>query len=242
MLLRKAFTHSKLKYLHARLGLISAVLLMLLWIASLGFCLTSSLSPYSLILIAVRTFLQTGLFITAHDAMHRSVVPQDQRLNDWIGSIASWLYAFLPYQLLKNKHHLHHSYPASELDPDYYIDGKVNVGLWYLHFLSSYFTAKALTILASIIAVAFFFVPAMTLPMLLFWLLPLIYSSMQLFYFGTYLPHRLPVEGYADKHRATSSRLPFFWSLITCYHFGYHLEHHTNPQVPWFALPELRDS
>jgi beta-carotene/zeaxanthin 4-ketolase len=242
MLLRKAFTHLRLKYSYAQLGFISAVLLMLLWIASLGFCLTSSLSPYSLILIAMRTFLQTGLFITAHDAMHRSVVPQDQRLNDLIGSVASWLYAFLPYQVLKSKHHLHHTYPASALDPDYCRDGKANAGFWYLHFLSSYFTAKALIILASIIAIAFFFVPTITLPMLLFWLLPLVLSSMQLFYFGTYLPHRLPIEGYTDKHRATSSRLPFFWSLISCYHFGYHLEHHTHPQVPWFALPGQRDA
>jgi beta-carotene/zeaxanthin 4-ketolase len=242
MLLGKAYTYLYLKRAHSHLGLLSALVFMLLWLSSLGFCLATPLSPFSLILIIARTFLQTGLFITAHDAMHRSVVPQDQRLNDWIGSIASWLYAFLPYQVLKKKHHLHHSYPASALDPDYCIDGKASAGFWYLQFLSSYFTAKALMLLAAIIAMAFFFMPAMTLPMLLFWLLPLVFSSIQLFYFGTYLPHRLPIEGYTDKHRATSSRLPFFWSLISCYHFGYHLEHHTHPQVPWFVLPKLRDS
>jgi beta-carotene/zeaxanthin 4-ketolase len=242
MVISNASTHSNLKHLYAHLGLVSAVLLILLWIVSLGFCLISPLSALSFILIFVRTFLQTGLFITAHDAMHHSIVPQNQRLNNWIGSVASWLYAFLPYQVLKNKHHLHHSYPASALDPDYCIDGKANVGLWYLLFLSSYFTTKALTILASIIIISFFFAPTIALQMLLFWLLPLILSSMQLFYFGTYLPHRLPIEGYTNKYRATSSRLPFFWSLISCYHFGYHLEHHAHPQIPWFALPRLHDS
>lgn len=27
-------------------------------------------------------------------------------------------------------------------------------------------------------------------------------------------------------------------SFLTCYYFGYHLEHHLYPNVPWWRLPE----
>ncbi|HYD98464.1 MAG TPA: fatty acid desaturase, partial [Alphaproteobacteria bacterium] len=29
-------------------------------------------------------------------------------------------------------------------------------------------------------------------------------------------------------------------SLLTCYHFGHHHEHHLRPDVPWWRLPSLR--
>ncbi|MDT8325299.1 MAG: fatty acid desaturase, partial [Bacteroidota bacterium] len=30
------------------------------------------------------------------------------------------------------------------------------------------------------------------------------------------------------------------FSFLTCYHFGYHEEHHTRPGVPWWRLPAAR--
>jgi beta-carotene ketolase (CrtW type) len=60
-----------------------------------------------------------------------------------------------------------------------------------------------------------------------------------LFYFGTFLPHREPEEGYSNIHCAQSNSLPVFWSFITCYHFGYHQEHHEYPHVPWWHLPVI---
>jgi hypothetical protein len=41
--------------------------------------------------------------------------------------------------------------------------------------------------------------------LLLFWALPSILSSLQLFYFGTYLPHRHEEAEFADEHRARSN-------------------------------------
>ncbi|MGK7928227.1 MAG: fatty acid desaturase, partial [Spirulina sp.] len=79
------------------------------------------------------------------------------------------------------------------------------------------------------------------LNLLLFWLLPSAFSSLQLFFFGTFLPHRQPKGGYNNPHRAQSHALPIFWSFIACYHFGYHREHHENLDVPWWKLPELRN-
>ena len=72
----------------------------------------------------------------------------------------------------------------------------------------------------------------------LFCIVPLVLSSWQLFLVGTYLPHRN-----TDSHKGEQPRslyLPAFLSFASCYHFGYHREHHENPSVPWFKLPPLR--
>jgi beta-carotene ketolase (CrtW type) len=62
---------------------------------------------------------------------------------------------------------------------------------------------------------------------------------MQLFIFGTYLPHRHQGAGDA-KQQAQSLELPALLSLLACYHFGYHREHHINPSLAWFELPAAR--
>ena len=74
----------------------------------------------------------------------------------------------------------------------------------------------------------------------LFWALPPIVSSFQLFYFGTYLPHRGEVESFEDAHHARSNEYSVLWSFLTCCHFGYHWEHHQYPGTPWWLLPQKR--
>ncbi len=77
--------------------------------------------------------------------------------------------------------------------------------------------------------------------LLLFWALPSILAAVQLFYFGTYRPHRLDeAEPFADRHRSRSESMPGWLSLLTCFHFGYHHEHHEAPRVPWWRLPAYR--
>ncbi len=73
--------------------------------------------------------------------------------------------------------------------------------------------------------------------MLAFWALPAILSSIQLFYFGTYRPHHLNARPFADHHRARSDEFSLLTSLLACFHFGYHLEHHEMPWIPWWKLP-----
>jgi beta-carotene/zeaxanthin 4-ketolase len=73
-----------------------------------------------------------------------------------------------------------------------------------------------------------------------FWAFPALLSSAQLFYFGTYLPHRHDDDGFVDRHRARSSDYGWLTSLLTCFHFGYHHEHHLHPHLPWWALPAAR--
>ena len=69
---------------------------------------------------------------------------------------------------------------------------------------------------------------------------PAIASSVQLFYFGTYRPHRHDAYGFADRHNARSESFGTLISLATCFHFGYHHEHHCHPETPWWALPRAR--
>lgn len=197
-------------------------------------------------LLLVRTFLHTGLFIVAHDAMHGSLLPGRPALNDAIGRLALLLYACLPYGRCRANHVLHHRHPGEGLDPDFH-DGKRPDPLhWYLRFLSGYLGLHPLAGLIVCWSVMLVAVPthapldaAARLGVVA--ILPLVLSSLQLFFFGTYLPHR---QQGADgvEHQVHSSSLPPWLSFLTCYHFGYHHEHHTAPGVAWYALPRLRRS
>jgi beta-carotene ketolase (CrtW type) len=82
--------------------------------------------------------------------------------------------------------------------------------------------------------------PQRAMNVIAFWVLPLVLSSFQLFLFGTYLPHRSEAPTAAGCHAVRSLEYSHLLSLLACYHFGYHWEHHAYPAVPWFRLPELR--
>jgi beta-carotene/zeaxanthin 4-ketolase len=76
------------------------------------------------------------------------------------------------------------------------------------------------------------------LHVLMFWMLPALLASLQLFTFGTWLPHRPGRPGFVDQHCARSSGYGYLRSLLICFHFGYHQEHHAHPSVPWWRLPQ----
>jgi beta-carotene ketolase (CrtW type) len=182
-------------------------------------------------------FLYTGLFITAHDAMHGSVYPQHPRLNDWIGTIAVFCYATFSYQELLEKHRLHHRHPASEQDPDFHDGEHQHPVAWYFHFMRQYWGWKQFVILSILFQLGNHLLHIPQSNLALFWVIPPILSSVQLFYFGTFLTHRESEAGYADFHRARTTPLPPLWSFMTCYHFGYHREHHEHPHLTWWQLP-----
>ena len=172
------------------------------WAASLIFLLTRNLHELHSLLIPLaiiwQTFLYTGLFITAHDAMHNSVFPVNRKINNASGTFVVFVYALFSYKNLFTKHWDHHKYPASPSDPDFH-DG--------IH-----------KIFSMVYSIHLFHVPLANL--LLFWVAPSFLSTFQLFYFGTVLPHREKADGYLDKHRARSGRLPLFLSVLTCYHLA----------------------
>ena len=211
-----------------------------LWGVSLAVLLshgTAGLGALSLLGVLWQAFLFTGLFITAHDAMHGAVCPQNPKLNHFIGTLALLLYGFFSYQELLKKHWQHHFHPASDRDPDYHDGQHESFIAWYLHFMRNYWSWRRFWLLPIPVVVG---VLALHIPfgdLMLFWALPAILSSLQLFYFGTFLPHQEPSQGYADRFRAQSTYRSTFWSFLTCYQFGYHHEHHEVPEAAWWQLP-----
>lgn len=191
--------------------------------------------------IAVRSFLHTGLFILAHDAMHGTLMPAYPTVNDWIGRIALGMYSFLSFEQMRECHHQHHRTPARSTDPDFY-PGRF--APWYIHFMRAYIKGGQGAVIFW--GMSFFFYPLVLIfhvPLLnavLFWLLPQGLSSLQLFYFGTYRPHKKPEGGHTNVHRAVSSKASPFMSFLSCYHFDYHWEHHQYPHLPWYKLPTAR--
>ncbi|WP_245894281.1 fatty acid desaturase [Chamaesiphon polymorphus] len=234
-------------------GIMVASAIVALWIVSLGIVFAidvPTLLPFGIVpVILARTFIQTGLFIVAHDAIHGSILPGNRRVNYWIGQFALALYALLPYQKLAHHHWQHHLQPGRVGDPDFHDGVRDSFGAWYLKFMQEYLDFRQKVVLFFGMKVIFFtlflvfHVPIANL--FLFWVLPIVLSSIQLFLFGTYLPHRsggraTPTSQHQNSHNAVSSNLPLVWSFLTCYHFGYHWEHHEYPSLPWYRLPSVR--
>lgn len=233
---------ARFRELRTSLPLLVANTIIGVWAISLWNCTqieVSNTHPTWLFwLVGWQTWLYTGLFITAHDAMHGSI-HISRRLNRLIGQLCLWLYAGFDYSQLLAKHQLHHQYPASDQDPDFH-DGKTDhFWGWYSHFVCEHISWRQLL---NLVVMFGFYVTSChfsVINILLFWILPSLLSSLQLFYFGTFLPHSEPLGGYTNSHRATTIDRSTWWSLITCYHFGYHYEHHNSPQTPWWGLKRL---
>lgn len=199
------------------------------------------------VLVLVRMQLQTGLFIVAHDAMHGLLFCRHEHLNNTIGALALMLYAGLPFSDCRNQHQRHHQQPGTSHDPDFPNDLECGVVGWYWQFLARYLNQKQMILLLSSWAIALAItsvVSHVSLPLaasrvLLFLTVPLLLSSIQLFVVGTYLPHR---QQRSPEHRdhPISLGLPPWLSLLACFHFGYHREHHDNPGLSWFQLPAAR--
>ncbi|HEY9812024.1 MAG TPA: beta-carotene ketolase, partial [Candidatus Sericytochromatia bacterium] len=84
-----------------------AFTILAVWAYSIALLMSLDISqlPTWGLLIAIlwQTFLYTGLFITAHDAMHGIVFPQNRKINDFIGTLFLILYAYLSYEELEKK-------------------------------------------------------------------------------------------------------------------------------------------
>ncbi len=221
------------------LGPLIAVVIIGSWFFLLKFLLTQEVLV-ALPGIIPMTFLYTGLFITAHDSMHGIIMPSNRYVNRFLGQLALTMYAFFSFEKLVKKHHEHHRNPATDLDPDFHAEGKGGFWLWYLRFMFNYLSIYQIIGMAIVFNILFHLLNVELINLILFWILPAFLSTFQLFYFGTYLPHREQIEGYKDQHRSISNDYPVLLSFITCYHFGYHWEHHEYPYVAWWKLPKVR--
>ena len=224
------------------LGIVWAIVIISLWSLSFVGFLLIDLTQFSTIsciaIVLSRTFLQTGLFILAHDAMHQSLVPSNATLNHAIGKFAIGLYALLNYDQCVRNHQRHHQIPGQVGDPDFH-DGSNPQGLsWYFQFLRTYLPLSQMLVFITVVGIglvgSILVLQVSVMNFALVWMAPLILSSLQLFCFGTYLPHR------HEDNLIRSAYYPKVISLLVCYHFSYHQEHHSYPNIPWYALPDCK--
>ena len=219
-------------------GIGFAVIILCCWVGLLTYLLgryhIDYSSPLFYLFILLQTHLYTGLFITAHDAMHGVAAPGRPTLNKTIGTVTAFLFAYNWYPRLFPRHHQHHKFVASEHDPDYHSGGFWG---WYVSFLKQYVTWWQLLLMAVTFNVLKYFLPVENV--ILFWMLPAILATFQLFYFGTYLPHR-GVHAKDNLHKSGTQAKNHIWAFLSCYFFGYHYEHHDKPYVPWWQLYKVK--
>ncbi len=81
--------------------------------------------------------LYTGLFITAHDAIHGTVCSITE-VNTLIGSFCLLVFAGFDYRILREEHWRHHSHAGlTGKDPDYH-RGDSSLTAWFLSFMLNY--------------------------------------------------------------------------------------------------------
>lgn len=171
--------------------------------------------------------------------MHGSLAPNRPRLNHAFGRACLGLYAGFSYERLRLSHFRHHDHAGTALDPDFDPVHPDRFGSWFIGFFRNYFGGKEFAVLTALLLAYLLVLHVSPLNALVFWGLPALLSAVQLFYFGTYLPHRREALPFSDGHNARSSLYSWPVSLLTCYHFGYHHEHHLHPGIPWWQLPAM---
>jgi len=225
------------------LGLLLAAAIIAAWLAihvAAIFFLDASSILRTLALIVVQTWLSVGLYIVAHDAMHGSLCPGERGLNRRVGALALWLYAGFSFDKLLPMHHAHHRAPGMPEDPDFAPMSPDRALPWYLGFMRTYVGRREVLIMLARVGV-YMLAGAPLQNIVLFFALPGLLSSLQLFWFGTFLPHRHVSDAeFVDSHRSRSNAYGTLLSLMTCFHFGYHHEHHRFPAAPWWRLPAIR--
>ncbi|WP_187263804.1 fatty acid desaturase [Pontibacter beigongshangensis] len=214
-------------------GIVIAAVIITSWFLLLAYLLqipVNAASPFTYLFVLLQTHLYTGMFITAHDAMHGVAAPGRPALNKAVGTVAAFLFAYNWYPRLLPRHHQHHRHVATEQDPDYHHG---SFWPWYLSFLKQYITWWQILLMALTFNVLKYFFPVENV--VLFWMLPAVLATFQLFYFGTYQPHK-GEHAPQNHHKSGTQSKNHLWAFVSCYFFGYHYEHHEKPYLPWWQL------
>jgi beta-carotene ketolase (CrtW type) len=199
------------------------------------------------LLIIAETYLFTAIFITAHDAMHGLIVPKFKVLNRFIGQLCVKMFAMFDYSALLNAHNAHHQHSGDiDHDPDYHefeSESELKtILMWFYGFMKEYTTLGPLLLRVAIYQLLTLYVGVSHVQLNLFWSLPNVLSSFQLFYYGTYLVHRRNHGNFNNNFKEneqnafTDYSKSVWYHLLTCFCFGVHYEHHKYPYLPWWGL------
>jgi beta-carotene ketolase (CrtW type) len=222
------------------MGVIIALLISFIWLGHLLFSLMyvdpALTNPVFYIHVLLQGYLYTGLFITSHDAMHGNI-SRSSFINKIAGRLSSFLFAGLSYKKLLNNHIAHHKNPGEENDPDFYQKSQ-NFFIWWIVFMKRYSTITQLVIMALLFNVLKIWFNELSI--FVFWVIPAFLGTLQLFYFGTYIPHKYPHTSQMKPHNARTLKKNHLWGMLSCYFFGYHFEHHEAPNTPWWQLYKLK--
>lgn len=222
------------------MGILISSVIIILWIVNLFYSLNSVIPDYKnpvfYFHLILQAYLYTGLFITAHDSMHGNVA-SNKKLNEYAGRLCSFLYAGMSYGKLYVNHRNHHSHPGTLQDPDFYVKNN-NFFVWWFVFMKRYVTVIQIIYMAVVFNILKYFFGE--LQVWSFFVIPVVLSTFQLFYFGTYLPHKTPHEQHMLPFKSRTQKKNHLKAMLTCYFFGYHSEHHGNPGIPWWKLYKLK--
>lgn len=224
-------------------GIVIALTVLSAWLGHLVWLLVGTqltlASPLAWLHIALQAYLSTGLFITGHDAMH-GIVSRHRWVNEAVGTAACFLFAGLSYRRLVVNHRAHHTDPTGPDDPDFATHTQA-FWPWFFTFMKRYTTWPQILTMAVKFNLLWWLGVAQW-RIWGFWVLPAVLGTVQLFYFGTYRPHRRPDTPDMQPHHARSLPRNHLWAMLSCYFFGYHWEHHQSPSTPWWALWRQRDA
>lgn len=219
-------------------GVSIASSVIVLWATHLLWCLSLLVvdlaSPLTYFHIIVQAYLYTGLFITAHDSLHGSI-STNRTLNRAFGQLSLWLFAAFRYERMFTNHMAHHKWPGTAQDPDFSVEHQHPVA-WFLCFFFRYVTFIQLLTMALLFNLLHYVAHVPVSNLIAFWVIPAFAGTFQLFYFGTYLPHRYPHTPKMAPYNSRTLRRNHVWAMLSCWFFGYHWEHHASPHTPWWRL------
>jgi beta-carotene ketolase (CrtW type) len=236
---------------------------------------------------AALTHLYAGLFVTAHDAIHGAVCRRHRWLNDLLGTACITCYAFFSFRALHNEHWRHHHWTGrsreraalagaaaaanggaekyeeenEQYDPDYPPNDDARLLPWFAAFMRHYSTPGQYLRTGGAVALLML-LGAPYSNLCLYMCASAVLAAFQLFYWGTYRPHRPDAAalkahakqvrkeggaGAAAKSaavmpwpRARSAPYPLPLLFAQAYFFNLHYEHHRWPSCPWWDLPRVR--
>ena len=133
----------------------------------------------------------SGCSSVAHDCMHGSLAPGHPSVNRLVGTACVAFYAAFSYSKLFEKHHEHHRHFGHREGPGLQSSAPAQFRSLVSRIFQGTTSRFANSAILTVILIFYIWGLGATIPNVLgFWALPAIGSSLQLFFFGTFLPHR----------------------------------------------------